>query len=141
MKNKITKTITNALLMSFLTGAIVSIIVLIIIQSPNQNHYDTGEPRMNCFAGLGYGIIVGVHILFVILSLPAFFNLFKNVRENRFYSFMSFFVGSFLYLSLISLSLSEFSNEDYLFIIPLIFIVIWVFHYFKFRKIIKLKSE
>ncbi|WP_262148354.1 hypothetical protein [Chryseobacterium foetidum] len=72
MKNKITKTITNALLMSFLTGTIVSIIVLIIIQSPNQNHYDTGEPRMNCFAGLGYGIIVGVHILFVILSLPAF---------------------------------------------------------------------
>lgn len=141
MKNKITKTITNALLMSFLTGTIVSIIVLIIIQSPNQNHYDTGEPRMNCFAGLGYGIIVGVHILFFILSLPAFFNLFKNVRENRFYSFMSFFVGSFLYLSLISLSLSEFSNEDYLFIIPLIFIVIWVFHCFKFRKIIKLKNE
>ncbi|WP_128414306.1 hypothetical protein [Chryseobacterium sp. Leaf394] len=141
MKKEITKTIINGLLLSFLAGTISSIIILLIIQFQNQSHYDDERPRMDCFAGLGYGIIVGVHFLFVILSLPAFFNLFKTVREHRFYSFLSFFTGPFLYLILISFSLPEFSEEDFLFIIPWIFMVIWIYYYFKLQKIIKLKNE
>lgn len=141
MKNEITKTITNGLLVSFLAGITVSFLALFIIQFQNQSHYEDERPRLDCFAGLGYGIIAGVHFLFAILSLPAFFNLFKTVREHRFYSFLSFFTAPFLYLILISFSLSEFSEEDFLFIIPWIFIVIWVYYYFKLQKIIKLKNE
>jgi len=137
MKKEIIKTVTHGLLLSCLAGTTVSFTALLIIQSQNHDHFNSREPRMDCFAGLGYGIIVGVNFLFGIISLPALFNLFKTVRENRFYSFLSFFNGTLLYLILILFSFSEFSGEDFLFVVPWVFIMIWVLYYFKLRKIIK----
>lgn len=136
MKKQIAKVIGSGILASFLVGTIFMIVFLIIIDMQTPNHYEDGRPKMNCFGGLQYGIAIGIQILIVFLSLPAFLILFKQIRKSKYFVFLAFFAGYFLYLSLILVSLSEFSAEEYFIIIPWINFLIWIFYYFKLRKMI-----
>ncbi|WP_265428040.1 hypothetical protein [Chryseobacterium sp. YIM B08800] len=136
MKKQIAKVIGSGILASFLVGTIFMIVFLIIIDMQTPNHYEDGRPKMNCFGGLQYGIAIGIQILIVFLSLPAFLILFKQIRKSKYFVFLAFFAGYFLYLSLILVSLSEFSAEEYFIIIPWINFLIWIFYYLKLRKMI-----
>ncbi|MEG1591581.1 hypothetical protein [Chryseobacterium sp.] len=136
MKKQIAKMIGSGILASFLVGTIFMIIFLIIIDMQTPDHYEDGRPKMNCFGGLQYGIAIGIQIVIAFLSLPAFLILFKQIRKNKYFVILAFFVGYFLYLSLILASLSEFSDEEYFIIIPWINFLVWIFYYFKLRKII-----
>lgn len=136
MKKQIAKVIGSGILASFLVGTIFMIIFLIIIDMQTPNHYEDGRPKMNCFGGLQYGIAIGIQILIVFLSLPAFLILFKQIRKSKYFVFLAFFAGYFLYLFLILASLSEFSSEEYFIIIPWINFLVWIFYYFKLRKMI-----
>ena len=109
---------------------------LIIIDMQTPNHYEDGRPKMNCFGGLQYGIAIGIQILIAFLSLPAFLILFKQIRRNKYFTFLAFFAGYIFYLFVIFASLSEFSGEEYVIIIPWINFLVWIFYYFKLRKII-----
>lgn len=136
MKKQIAKVIGSGILASFLVGTIFMIIFLIIIDMQTPDYYEDGRPKMNCFGGLQYGIAIGIQIVIAFLSLPAFLILFKQIRKNKYFVILAFFVGYFLYLSLILASLSEFSGEEYFIIIPWINFLVWIFYYFKLRKII-----
>ncbi|OBW42432.1 hypothetical protein AB670_01188 [Chryseobacterium sp. MOF25P] len=136
MKKQIAKVIGSGILASFLVGTIFMIIFLIIIDMQTPDYYEDGRPKMNCFGGLQYGIALGIQIVIAFLSLPAFLILFKQIRKNKYFVILAFFVGYFLYLSLILASLSEFSGEEYFIIIPWINFLVWIFYYFKLRKII-----
>jgi len=136
MKKQIAKVIGSGILASFLAGTIFMIVFLIIIDMQTPNHYEDGRPKMNCFGGLQYGIAIGIQILIAFLSLPAFLILFKQIRKNKYFVFLAFFAGYFLYLSLILANLPEFSGEEYVIIIPWINFLVWIFYYFKLRKMI-----
>lgn len=136
MKKQVAKIIGSGIFASFMAGTIFMIAFLIIIDMQTPNHYEDGRPKMNCFGGLQYGIAIGIQILIVFFSLPAFFILFKQIRKNKYFTFLAFFAGYFLYLFLILISLSEFSGEEYVIIIPWVNFLVWIFYYFKLRKII-----
>lgn len=136
MKKQIAKVIGSGILTSFLAGTLFMIAFLIIIDMQTPDHYDDGRPKMNCFGGLQYGIAIGIQILIAFLSLPAFLILFKQIRKNKYFVFLTFFAGYFLYLSLILASLPEFSGEEYFIIIPWVNFLVWIFYYFKLRKAI-----
>ncbi|UFH31660.1 hypothetical protein LNP04_17070 [Chryseobacterium sp. C-71] len=139
MKNPIAKIIGSGILASFLAGTIFMIGFLIFIDMKTPNHYEDGTPKMNCFGGLQYGIAIGIQILVIFANLLAFLNLFKSVRENKYLSFLAFFGIHFLYLILIIVSLSEFSGEELLIIIPWVNWLVWGYYYFKFRNMISIK--
>jgi len=107
------------------------------MQTPD--YYEDGTPKMNCFGGLQYGIAIGIQLLIIIANLPAFLNLLKPIRENKYLSFLAFFGIHFLYLIFIIVSLSEFSGEEFLMIIPWVNWLFWGYYYLKFRKIISIK--
>lgn len=134
MKKQITKIITKAVLYSFLTGTVISLLTMFIIDIQTSNYYDDGRPRMSCFAGLGYGIAAGVHVLFLILSLPAFLNLLKTVRDNKLLSSLSFFGCHIIYIVFILANYNEFSGEEFLLLIPFASLIVLAFYYFKLRK-------
>lgn len=134
MKKQIAKVIGAGILSSFLVGTIFMITFLIIIDMQTPDHYEDGRPKMNCFGGLQYGIAIGIQIVIAFLSLPAFLILFKQIRKNKYFVFLAFFAGYFLYLSLILASLPEFSGEEYFIIIPWVNFLVWFFYYFKLRK-------
>lgn len=136
MKKQIAKIIGSGLLISFLVGSLFMIGFLIIIDMQTPNHYEDGRPKMNCFGGLQYGIAIGIQILIAFINLFAFLILFKQIRKNKYLVFITFFAGYFLYLSLILASLSEFSNEEYVIIIPWVNFLVWIFYYFKLIKLI-----
>lgn len=136
MKKQIAKMIGSGILASFLVGTIFMIIFLIIIDMQTPDHYEDGRPKMNCFGGLQYGIAIGIQILIAFFSLPAFLILFKQIRKNKYFVILAFFAGYCLYLSLILASLSEFSSEEYFIIIPWVNFLVWIFYYFKLRKMI-----
>lgn len=136
MKKQIAKMIGSGILASFLAGTLFMIAFLIIIDMQTPNHYEDGRPKMNCFGGLQYGIATGIQILIAFLSLSAFLILFKQIRKSKYFVFLAFFAGYFLYLSLILVSLSEFSGEEYFIIIPWINFLVWIFYYFKLKKMI-----
>ncbi|MBO6184542.1 MAG: hypothetical protein J6O88_07590 [Chryseobacterium sp.] len=136
MKKQVAKIIGSGILASFLAGTIFMIAFLIIIDMQTPNHYEDGRPKMNCFGGLQYGIAIGIQILIAFLSLPAFLILFKQIRRNKYFTFLAFFAGYIFYLFVIFASLSEFSGEEYVIIIPWINFLVWIFYYFKLRKII-----
>lgn len=136
MKKQIAKVIGSGILASFLVGTIFMIAFLIIIDMQTPDHYGDGRPKMNCFGGLQYGIAIGIQIVIAFLSLPAFLILFKQIRKNKYFVFLTFFTGYFLYLSLILTSLPEFSGEEYFIIIPWVNFLVWFFYYFKLRKMI-----
>lgn len=134
MRKQIAKTISSGILTSFLAGTVFMIGFLIIIDMQTPNHY--GRPRMNCFGGLQYGIAIGIQILVLLANLPAFLNLFRQIRENKYLSFFAFFGGNLLYLFFVLASISEFSGEESVILIPWINLLVWIFYYFKMRKII-----
>lgn len=136
MKKQIAKIIGSGILASFLAGTIFMIGFLIIIDMQTPDYYEDGSPKMNCFGGLQYGIAIGIQILIAFFSLPAFLILFKQIRRNKYFVFLAFFIGYFLYLSLILASLPEFSGEEYVIIIPWINFLVWIFYYSKLRKMI-----
>jgi hypothetical protein len=140
MKNPIAKIIGSGILACFLAGTIFMIGFLIFIDMQTPDHYEDGTPKMNCFGGLQYGIAIGIQIFIISASLPAFLNLFKPIRENKYLSFLAFFGTHFLYLIFIILSLSEFSGEEFLIIIPWVNWLVWGYYYFKFRNMISTKS-
>lgn len=141
MKKQIAKVIGSGILASFLVGTIFMIVFLIIIDMQTPDHYEDGRPKMNCFSGLQYGIAIGIQILIAFLSLPAFLILFKQIRKNKYFVFLAFFAGYFLYLSLILTSLPEFSGEEYFIIIPWVNFLVWFFYYFKLRKMINKNDD
>lgn len=136
MKKQIAKVIGSGILASFLPGTLFMIAFLIIIDMQTPNHYEDGRPKMNCFGGLQYGMAIGIQIFIAFLSLSAFLILFKQIRKSKYFVFLTFFTGYFLYLSLILVSLSEFSDEEYFIIIPWINFLVWIFYYFKLKKMI-----
>ncbi|MBD3905670.1 hypothetical protein NAL32_14580 [Chryseobacterium sp. Ch-15] len=140
MKKQIAKIIGSGILASFLAGTIFMIAFLIIIDMQTPNHYEDGRPKMNCFGGLQYGIAIGIQILIAFLSLPAFLILFKQIRKNKYLIFLAYFAGYFLYLTLILVSLKEFSGKEYFIIIPWINFLVWIFYYFKLRKAININE-
>ena len=140
MKKQIAKIIGSGILASFLAGTIFMVGFLIIIDMQTSNHYEDGRPKMNCFGGLQYGIAIGIQILIAFFSLPAFFILLKKIRRNKYLVFLAYFAGYFLYLSLILASLSEFSGEEYVIIIPWINFLVWIFYYWKLRKVININQ-
>ncbi|VXB92354.1 MULTISPECIES: hypothetical protein [Chryseobacterium] len=140
MKKQIAKVIGAGILSSFLAGTIVMIAFLIIIDMQTPDHYEDGRPKMNCFGGLQYGIAIGIQIVIAFLSLPAFLILFKQIRKNKYFVFVTFFAGYFLYLSLILTSHPEFSGEEYFIIIPWVNFLVWFFYYFKLRKLTAIES-
>lgn len=136
MKKQIAKIIGLGLLISFLVGSLFMIGFLIIIDMQTPNHYEDGRPKMNCFGGLQYEIAIGIQILIAFINSLAFLLLFKQIRKNKYLVFITFFAGYFLYLLLIFASFSEFSNEEYFIIIPWVNFSVWIFYYFKLRKMI-----
>lgn len=136
MKKQTAKLIGSGILASFLAGIIFMIGFLIIIDMQTPNHYEDGSPKMNCFGGLQYGIAIGIQILIALLNLPAFLILFRKIRRNKYFTFLAFFAGYILYLFTIFASLSEFSGEEYVIIIPWVNFLVWIFYYFKLRKMI-----
>ncbi len=141
MKKQIAKLIGSGILASFLAGTIFMIGFLIIIDMQTPNHYDDGRPKMNCFGGLQYGIAIGIQILIALLNLPAFLILFRQIRRNKYFTFLAFFAGYILYLFTIFASLSEFSGEEYVIIIPWVNFLVWIFYYFKLRKMININDD
>jgi len=139
MKNPIAKIIGSGILASFLAGTIFMIGFLVFIDMQTPDYYEHGTPKMNCFGGLQYGIAIGIQLLIIIANLPAFLNLLKPIRENKYLSFLAFFGIHFLYLIFIIVSLSEFSGEEFLMIIPWVNWLVWGYYYLKFRKIISIK--
>ncbi|MDF2553954.1 MAG: hypothetical protein K0R77_3229 [Chryseobacterium sp.] len=140
MRKQIAKTIGTGILASFLAGTFFMIAILIIIDMQTPDHYDDGRPRMNCFGGLQYGIAIGIQMLLIIAALPAFFNLFQKIRENKVLSFSAFFGGYILYLISIFINFSEFSGEEYIIIVPWVNLLTWLYFYFKMRKFLKKKN-
>ncbi|WP_435524643.1 hypothetical protein [Chryseobacterium indoltheticum] len=136
MTKQLAKLIGSGILASFMAGTIFMIAFLIIIDMQSPNHYEDGRPKMNCFGGLQYGIAVGIQILIAFFNLPAFLILFRQIRKNKYLVFLAYFAGYFLYLFLILVSLTEFSGEEYFLIIPWINFLVWIFYYFKLRKIV-----
>ncbi|MDY0931446.1 hypothetical protein [Chryseobacterium sp. CFBP8996] len=141
MKKQISKLIGSGILASFLAGTIFMIGFLIIIDMQTPNHYQDGRPKMNCFGGLQYGIAIGIQILIALLNLPAFLILFRQIRRNKYFTFLVFFAGYILYLFTIFASLSEFSGEEYVIIIPWVNFLVWIFYYFKLRKMININDD
>ncbi|REC43248.1 hypothetical protein [Chryseobacterium sp. 5_R23647] len=141
MKKQIAKLIGSGIFASFLAGTIFMIGFLIIIDMQTPNHYDDGRPKMNCFGGLQYGIAIGIQILIALLNLPAFLILFRQIRRNKYFTFLAFFAGYILYLFTIFASLSEFSGEEYVIIIPWVNFLVWIFYYFKLRKMININDD
>lgn len=141
MRKKITKTIAFGLLVSFLAGTIFTISILIYYDAQTSNYHEDGRPKMNCFPGLAYGIVILTHVFVALLSLFSFLNLYQKVRDNKLLSFLSFFGGYLLYVILILINISEFSAEDTLIFIPWIYGLLWIYFYFKLKKIIKLKAD
>lgn len=139
MKKQITKTITTGILVSFLAGTIYLLAIYGYFDAQTPNHYEDGRPKMDCFGGLQYFILIGINILIVFANLPAFLNLFKPIRENKYFSFFSFFGFYLLYLCFILSQISSFSGEEFLFFIPWVNVLVWAFYYFKFRKIMNSK--
>lgn len=140
MKKQIAKIIGSGILAGFLTGTIFIVGFLIIIDMQTPDHYEDGRPKLNCFGGLQYGIAIGIQILIALLNLPAFLILFRQIRKNKYFTFWAFFAGYFLYLFLILASLSEFSGEEYVIIIPWINFLVWIFYYWKLRKVININQ-
>ena len=140
MRKQIAKLIGSGILASFMAGTIFMIAFLIIIDMQSPNHYEDGRPKMNCFGGLQYGIAIGIQILIAFFNLPAFLIQFRQIRKNKYFTFLAFFAGYFLYLFLILISLSEFSGEEYVIIIPWINFLVWIFYYFKLRKTININE-
>lgn len=141
IKKQIAKTIGSGLLASFLAGTIFMIGFLIIIDMQTSDYYEDGRPKMNCFGGLQYGIAIGIQILIALFTLPAFLILFKQIRKNKYLVFLAFFAGYLIYFTLILASLSDFSGEEYIIIIPWINFLVWIFYYFKLRKMINRNDE
>lgn len=141
MKKQTAKLIGSGILASFLAGTIFMIGFLIIIDMQTPNHYEDGSPKMNCFGGLQYGIAIGIQILIALLNLPAFLILFRKIRRNKYFTFLAFFAGYILYLFTIFASLSEFSGEEYVIIIPWVNFLVWIFYYFKLRKMININDD
>lgn len=133
MKKQVTKILSSGILASFLAGTIFMIAFLLLIDIQTPKNYDDGTPRMNCFGGLQYGIAIAIQILLLFANLPAFLNLFKPIRENKYMSFLMFFGLHFLYLIFIITSISEFSNEELVIVIPWINWIIWGYYFFKLR--------
>ncbi|REC56533.1 hypothetical protein DRF62_02975 [Chryseobacterium piscium] len=88
-----------------------------------------------------YGIAIGIQILIALLNLPAFLILFRQIRKNKYLVFLVFFAGYILYLFVIFVSLSEFSGEEYVIIIPWVNFLVWIFYYFKLRKMININDD
>ena len=141
MRKQIAKLIGSGILASFMAGTIFMIAFLIIIDMQSPNHYEDGRPKMNCFGGLQYGIAIGIQILIAFFNLPAFLIQFRQIRKNKYFTFLAFFAGYFLYLFLILISLSEFSGEEYVIIIPWVNFLVWIFYYFKLRKMININDD
>jgi len=141
MKKQIAKIIGSGILASFLAGTIFMIGFLIIIDMQTSDYYEDGRPKMNCFGGLQYGIAIGIQILIALFTLPAFLILFKQIRRNKYFTFLAFFAGYILYLFTIFASLSEFSGEEYVIIIPWVNFLVWIFYYFKLRKMININDD
>lgn len=136
VKKQIAKIIGCGILASFLAGTIFMIGFLIIIDMQTSDYYEDGRPKMNCFGGLQYGIAIGIQILIALFTLPTFLILFRQIRRNKYLVFLAFFAGYILYLFTIFASLSEFSGEEYVIIIPWVNFLVWIFYYFKLRKMI-----
>ena len=139
MNQQLKTTIFRGLLFSFLAGSISSIAVLMILDSQTPNFHEDGTPKMNCFPGLGYAIIIIIHLFFVVGNSLTFLHLFKKFRENKILSFISYFGVSLLYLGLLLGNAPEFSKEDFLILIPWIQFLAWAFYYFKISKIVNSK--
>lgn len=138
MKKYIAKTISKGILVSFLAGTVFMITILIIIDLQTLNYYEDGRPKMNCFGGLQYGIAIGIQILLMTVALPAFLNVFKPIRENKYFSFTAFFSGYIVYLLSIFANFSEFSGKEYLIMIPWVNLLVWIYFYFKIKKNIRI---
>lgn len=135
MKRQITKTITTGLVVSFLAGIIYMFAVYAYYDAQNSNNYTDGRRKMDCFGGLQYIILIGINIFIAISNSTAFLNLFKPIRTNKYYSFLAFFAPYLIYLNFVFTTVSHFSIEKFLMLIPIGSISTWVIYYFKLRKI------
>lgn len=132
------KLITKGILIGAGLEFLVKFIIFLCIEISQKSKYD--EPRMNCFGGLQYGILVMIALIAVIISLPAFFNLYPKVRNVKWLSFVTFFTLHIIYLiCCLPLLWDKYSSiSNFLTLTPCIYWLVWTITYWKMRKDVKI---
>ncbi len=98
------------------------------------------EPRMDCLGGLQYVVFIIIAILAVLISLPAYLNLYPKVRNTKWLSFLTFFALHLLYfVCCLPLMWQKYSSVlNFLVFTPCIYWIVWIITYWRIRKNIKL---
>ncbi len=128
------KRLTTILLTTFILSAIITTIVMAIMfaQEPsdtNKNPY---------ISGMAYGIAWMIIISIAIFTTTIYLNLYKKIRNNYFYSALTFLsFPLFIMISFIT-SLGGFAQGWKMYgAISLPYFFILIFHFLKYRKYLK----
>ena len=135
------KLITKGILIGAGLEFLVKFIIFLFIEISQKAKYD--EPRMNCFGGLQYAILIMIMLIAVIISLPAYLNLYPKVRNVKWLSFLAFFTLHIIYLiCCLPLLWEKYSSVlEFLILTPCLFWVVWIITYWKVRKEINVENH
>ena len=90
------KNIAKQLTVILLSVAALSVIIAVVIVAIFFDPPCSG--RVHCEFNLAYGFAIGLPLMQTVLALFCFLNLLKTIRNNRFYSALSFFLLPVLFL-------------------------------------------
>jgi len=135
------KLITKGILIGAGLEFLVKFIIFLSIEMSQKAKYD--GPRMNCFGGLQYAILIIITISAVVISLPAYLNLYPKVRNVKWLSFLAFFTLHIIYLiCCLPLLWDKYSSiSNFLALTPCLFWVVWIITYWKVRKEINVENH
>ncbi|UQB69045.1 hypothetical protein [Epilithonimonas zeae] len=129
------KLITKGILIGAGLEFLVKFAIFLSSEISRKPKFD--EPRMDCLGGLQYVIFIIIAILAVLISLPAYLNLYPKVRNSKWLSFLTFFALHLVYFVLcLPLIWEKYSSYlDFLALTPCVFWIVWVITYWRIRKI------
>ena len=111
----------TVVLLTFLVASCANVLGVFVLQSLDQ--IGTADTDMK---NLPYGIAIGFNLFLALGTFPTFLNLMPRVRNNIFWSTLSFFLLPLVIMSYLAFSLEEEVLTGIGFCIPY-FIVLTVF--------------
>jgi hypothetical protein len=126
------KHLTLLLLKLFFISSILSFIGIAIVQAQQPAHQHACD-----MSGLAYGLSLGIILSLTLSATTIYLNLKTQVRDNTFYSTLSFFLLPLIVAILLLVSIGDPAAEWLFFSITLLpFITAISFYFYRFRNTI-----
>jgi hypothetical protein len=124
------KHLSLILLKTFLISSVIAFAgTAILVQRPADDHFQCD------MSGIAYGVAIGMVVLLTASATTIYLNLKYQVRNNTFYSILSFFLLPAVLATLLIASLGEWKDTWPLYaIITLPFMAAMLFHFLQFRR-------